>query len=113
MPENPKFRIQEPDYEQDGHNGCKIMYGLKEYKAMDQPLHGIAAKEDRCIAFPHIYQHQVRLLSHGIQTRQTTILSPTNIPPQQKEWAPRTDLQEEVVRRLPQELVDQIDKPVD
>lgn len=52
--------VREPDYVQDNRNGCKIMYGLEDYGALNQPLDRIVTKEDRCIAFPNIYQHQVQ-----------------------------------------------------
>ncbi|KAG0349999.1 hypothetical protein BG005_010480 [Podila minutissima] len=119
--------VREPDYVQDNRNGCKIMYGLEDYGALNQPLDRIVTKEDRCIAFPNIYQHQVqpfdlqdpskpgtrKILVFFLVNPETTILSTTHVPPQQKEWATTTDLREKVVRKLPQELVDQIHKLVD
>ncbi|KAG0323608.1 hypothetical protein BG000_002568 [Podila horticola] len=90
-----------PEDKKDWHpDSDKIMYGLEDYKALNQPLDGIMTKEERCIAFPNIYQHRVQPLE---------LQDPTSL----KEWAPRTDLWEEVARKLPQELMDEIDKLVD
>ncbi|KAF9201848.1 hypothetical protein BGZ59_002490 [Podila verticillata] len=106
---NFRIYVKEPYYEQDDNNGCT-----------EKPLYGIVTREDRCIAFPDIYQHQVKPFklqdasNPGTRKILTTILSTTHVPPQQKEWVPpRTNLMEDAMRKLPLELVDQIDKLVD
>ncbi|KAG0332610.1 hypothetical protein BG004_001173 [Podila humilis] len=122
-----RIHVYEPDYEQNDDLGCKIMYGLENEGALNQRLDGIITKEDRCIAFPNIYQHQVqpfelldptqpgtrKILVFFLINPETAVLSTTHVPPQQKDWVPTTGLMEEVERRLPLELVEEIEKLVD
>ncbi|KAG0084442.1 hypothetical protein BGZ93_001240 [Podila epicladia] len=100
---------------------------LENYEALSQPLDGIVTKEYGCIVFPNIYQHQVqpselqdpskpstrKILVFFLVNPKSTVFSTTHVPRPQKEWVPRTDLQEKVVRKLPQELMDQVDKLVE
>ncbi|KAG0313777.1 hypothetical protein BG000_005747, partial [Podila horticola] len=82
---------------------------------------------DRCIAFPNIFQHQVqpfelddptkpgtrKILVFFLVNPEAPILSTTNVPPQQKGWAPKTDLIQQAVQKLPAELIQEIEKLVD
>ncbi|KAF9561123.1 hypothetical protein EC968_005839 [Mortierella alpina] len=123
------FRIQvcEPDYEQNDNRGMELMYGLENDQALIQYLDGIVTKQDRCIAFPNIYQHQVQPFELEDPTKPGTrsilvfflvdpakpILSTTNVPPQQKTWAPTKGLLQEVQEKMPPEIFAEIHKLVD
>jgi len=114
------FRIQvwEPDLEL-GHVGYRILYGLSSEEGLNQHLDGIVTKQDRCIAFPNIYQHQVQpfelvdktkpgkrqILVFFLVDPRYPILSTTQVPPQQLSWAISAGLMDEVNRKLPPELV--------
>ncbi|GJJ70833.1 proline dehydrogenase [Entomortierella parvispora] len=115
------FRIQvwEPDHHEHNQYGSGALYGLSSPDALTQHLDGIVTKQDRCIVFPNIYQHQVQPFELVDKTRsgkrqilvfflvdpQHPILSTTHVPPQQLSWAIAAGLLDEVNRRLPPELV--------
>lgn len=91
---NFRINVREPPYMQGDFHGCGHMYGLWDENAMVQPLDGINTKQDRCIVFPNIYQHQVQPFELEDKTRpgsrqilvfflidpQKPILSTTNVP---------------------------------
>ncbi|KAG0028301.1 hypothetical protein BGZ82_008504 [Podila clonocystis] len=124
---NFRIHVHEPGYEQSDDRGVMAMYGLANEEALVQPLDGIVTKQDRCIAFPNIYQHQVqpfgladptkpgtrKILVFFLVNPETPILSTTNVPPQQKAWAPMKDVLLQAARKLPPELVQEIDRHVD
>ena len=58
---NLQFRtvVREPNYEQNDYRGVEIVYGLGNHLPLNQSLGELMAQEDRCIAFPNIYQHRV------------------------------------------------------
>ncbi|KAF9126122.1 hypothetical protein BGW39_006858 [Mortierella sp. 14UC] len=124
------FRIQvyEPDYEQYDDSGVLHMYGLVNDGPLVQYLDGIITKQDRCLVFPNIYQHQVQPFQLEDPTRPGTrkilvfflvnpeepTLSTTHVPPQQKAWASRTNaFEQRVLDKLPTELVNEIYSMVD
>jgi hypothetical protein len=51
--------VREPPYEQDDGVGVQEVFGLVNEEALNQPLGHVITQEDRCIAFPNMYQHQV------------------------------------------------------
>ncbi|KAG0238702.1 hypothetical protein BGW42_002568 [Actinomortierella wolfii] len=120
---NFRMSIQEPDYEQDDRAGMKYMYDLINEEALVQPLDGIVTKEDRCIVFPNIFQHQVQPFSLADPTKPGSrgilvfflvdpsrrILSTTHVPPQQKHWAEPTGILKDVRARMPLEIFQQIE----
>ncbi|KAF9354695.1 hypothetical protein BGX34_010854 [Mortierella sp. NVP85] len=124
---NFRIQVMEPEYEQSDYNGCDVMYGLEDDGPMIQYLDGIVTKQDRCIAFPNIYQHQVQPFELADPTRpgsrsilvfflvdpEIPILSTTHVPPQQKDWDVPKGLMLEVIEKLPPELVVAIDRMVD
>ncbi|KAF9217869.1 hypothetical protein BGZ59_008976 [Podila verticillata] len=124
---NFRIHVQEPDYAQGDDTGVLAMFGLEDEEALVQNLDGIVTKQDRCIAFPNIYQHQVqpfgladptkpgtrKILVFFLVNPETPILSTTHVPPQQKEWAPMKGVLLQAARKLPAELVQEIDKHVD
>ena len=58
---NLQFRtvVREPNYEQNDYRGVEIVYGLGNHLPLNQSLGELMAQEDRCIAFPNIYQHRL------------------------------------------------------
>ncbi|CAO3571433.1 unnamed protein product [Mortierella alpina] len=123
------FRIQvcEPEYEQEDATGVEMMYGLKDEEPLVQSLDGIVTKQDRCIVFPNIFQHQVQPYSLEDPTKPGTrsilvfflvnpehpILSTTHVPPQQRDWAPNKGLLAVAAEELPPEVYELIEKLVD
>ncbi|KAJ6570066.1 hypothetical protein DFH09DRAFT_1362731 [Mycena vulgaris] len=94
------FRIatEAPDYhEQDDSTCMEILYGMKRDEPCIQDIGSVATKAGRCIAFPNLYQHRVSPFQLEDKTRPGirkilvfflvdptfSILSATNIPPQQ------------------------------
>ncbi|KAF9350715.1 hypothetical protein BGX26_011157 [Mortierella sp. AD094] len=120
------FRIQVAvvEYEQCDDKGCGAMYGLETDEPSMQYLDGIITKQDRCVAFPNIYQHQVQpfglkdpsqpgsrsILAFFLVNPERPILSTTNVPPQQKEWVP---MWKKASGELPPEIVTMIGGMVD
>ncbi|KAK3845631.1 MAG: hypothetical protein J3R72DRAFT_435303 [Linnemannia gamsii] len=115
------FRIQvaEPYYEQSDKQGMWHMYRIYDEDAVVQYLDGIITKQDRCIVFPNIFQHQVQPFELQDPTRPGTrkilvfflvnpeedpIISTTFVPPQQADWYPYVDVLQEIEPRLPLEL---------
>ena len=127
---NFRINVREPVYAQGDFRGVGYNYGLWEDRPMIQALDGIITKQDRCIVFPNIYQHQVQpfeledktlsgsrqILVFFLCDPQKQILSTSQVPPQQKEWARPAEVEmalEEVSKSLPQELVDQVEDYLD
>ncbi|KAI0822358.1 hypothetical protein BC628DRAFT_1316713 [Trametes gibbosa] len=108
--------------EQDDDNGFVVAYGLASGEALNQEFGDIVAAEDKCVAFPNIYQHRVapfglidrtkpghrKILAFFLVDPTITILSTTRVPPQQAEWYEDAVAGAERIQRLPQELIDLI-----
>ncbi|KAF9127978.1 hypothetical protein BGW39_005454 [Mortierella sp. 14UC] len=123
---NFRIQVREPEYEQSDDKGVKQMYDLVNDGPLVQYLDGVITKQDRCLVFPNIYQHQVQPFSLQDPTKpgsrkilvfflvnpEEPTLSTTNVPPQQKEWAGE-DYVQVVAKKLPPELVHEIDLLVD
>ncbi|KAF9342403.1 hypothetical protein BGX26_007606, partial [Mortierella sp. AD094] len=124
---NFRIQVQEPGYEQSDDRGVMVMYGLANEEPLVQYLDGVITKQDRCIAFPNIYQHQVQpftledptkpgsrsILVFFLVDPERPILSTTNVPPQQKEWAGPIGLMQTVAERMPPEIFARIDDMLD
>jgi len=54
--------VREPSYEQNDNKGVRTVY-LANKGPLNQPLIAIVTQEDRCIAFPNIFQHKVEPFS--------------------------------------------------
>ncbi|KAF9338843.1 hypothetical protein BGX26_009559, partial [Mortierella sp. AD094] len=120
---NFRIQVKEPGYEQWDYAGVMYMYGLADEEPLVQFLDSVITKQDRCIAFPNIYQHQVQpftledptkpgsrsILVFFLVDPERSILSTTNVPPQQKEWAGPTGLMLKVAERMPPEIFEKID----
>ncbi|KAF9093372.1 hypothetical protein BGX23_003388 [Mortierella sp. AD031] len=123
---NFRIQVQEPGYEQSDDNGVRHMYDLWNDGPLVQYLDGVVTRQDRCLVFPNIYQHQVqpfrledatkpgsrKILVFFLVNPEEPVLSTTHVPPQQKEWATE-DYMNVVAQILPPELVREIDLLVD
>ncbi|KAG0200516.1 hypothetical protein BGX33_010963 [Mortierella sp. NVP41] len=124
---NFRIQVKEPEYRQFDANGVLKMYGLWDEEPLIQYLDGIVTKQDRCIVFPNIYQHRVqpfqlqdptkpgyrKILVFFLVNPEVPILSTTHVPPQQKDWSLHNDSLTEVARRLPPELVQEVEALLD
>ncbi|KAG0378998.1 hypothetical protein BGX24_002087 [Mortierella sp. AD032] len=114
---NFRIQVREPMYEQGDRNGVRYMYGLWNEESLAQELGGVITKQDRCLVFPNIYQHQVqpfrleddtqpgsrKILALFLVNPETpTPLSTTHVPPQQKAWAAE-ELTQVIAEKLPPE----------
>ncbi|KJE96361.1 hypothetical protein CAOG_006699 [Capsaspora owczarzaki ATCC 30864] len=122
---NLDFRqsVGEPDYEQNDNNGVRRVYGLEDGGELNQPLGGIATKDNRCIAFPNTMQHRVRsfqlldptkpgsrkILVFFLVDPHERIPSTKHIPPQQRSWYMQEVSSAPIFPpTIPPELVDEI-----
>jgi hypothetical protein len=92
--------VSEPDYEQGDDKGVELVYELANEEPLVQEIGFITSAQERCIAFPNIYQHFVHPFSLEDKTKaghrkilvfflvdpKKPILSTSDVPPQQKEW---------------------------
>ncbi|KAG0322848.1 hypothetical protein BGZ97_003405 [Linnemannia gamsii] len=114
-----RIQVEEPRYEQSDQEGMWYMYRLYDGDAVVQHLDGIVTKQDRCIVFPNIYQHQVQpfelqdptrpgsrkiLVFFLINPEEDPIVSTTFVPPQQADWYPLIEVLQEIEPRLPLEI---------
>ena len=109
-------------YEQDDHRGYVVVYGFGRDHQQNQNIGHIVAEEDKCIAFPNIYQHHVdtfeladptkpgyrKILCFFLVNPDTEILSTTHIPPQQEDWIEEEVEKIPAMQHLPIELYDMI-----
>ncbi|KAG0219177.1 hypothetical protein BGX31_011371 [Mortierella sp. GBA43] len=121
-----RIQIEHPSYEPLDARGCRVMFGLEDGKPMNQHLGAIVTKQNRCITFPNIYQHQMQSFELADSTKSGSccilefhlvdpsipILSTTHVPPQQKDWDVPKGLMLKVTERLPPELVAEIERMV-
>jgi hypothetical protein len=89
-----------PEYEQHDRQGVRAIFGLEDEQALNQPLGDVITCEDRCIAFPNLFQHRVqpfqlidptkpgyrKILVFFLVDPTQSILSTANVPPQQRSW---------------------------
>ena len=92
--------INDPDYEQNDNRGVEEIYGLIDTDPLNQDLGYLITQEDRCIAFPNLYQHRVKpfelidgskpghrkILVFFLVDPTHRIISTANVPPQQLTW---------------------------
>ncbi|OSD06643.1 hypothetical protein PYCCODRAFT_1383781 [Trametes coccinea BRFM310] len=109
-------------YEQDDHQGYNAVYGFAGGNALNQELGHIIAEEDKCVAFPNIYQHCVdpfelvdrskpghrKILCFFLVDPLQRILSTADVPPQQEEWLVDEMLRAPPLRNLPAELFEMV-----
>ncbi|UJR32621.1 hypothetical protein I4U23_020081 [Adineta vaga] len=92
--------ICEPYYGQDDHRGLRRVYGLADESPLNQLLGSVITQENRCIAFPNIYQHRVapfqlkdptqlgvrKILVFFLVDPSLRAISTAHVPPQQFQW---------------------------
>lgn len=113
-------------YEQWDHRGYLTVYGLTHEHALNQELGHVVAREDKCLAFPNVYQHRVapfkledptrpghrKILAFFLVDPLTRVHSTSVVPPQQAQWYRDAVYDTSIVKKLPTELVELILKYV-
>ncbi|KAH9940075.1 uncharacterized protein BXZ73DRAFT_42996 [Epithele typhae] len=109
-------------YEQGDHRGYRVAYGFGIEDPLNQVLGHIVAAEDKCVAFPNVYQHHVDPFELADKTRaghrkilalflvdpHVRVLSTRDVPPQQRDWAMNEVEKAPGLQNLPQELFDMV-----
>ncbi|RPD53854.1 hypothetical protein L226DRAFT_548383 [Lentinus tigrinus ALCF2SS1-7] len=107
-------------YQQSDDQGYLAAYGFMGRSELNQQLGHIVAEEDKCVAFPNIYQHHVdafeladpsqpgyrKILCFFLVNPTTRILSTSDVPPQQQDWVVEDAETVQGMQTLPQELYD-------
>ncbi|TBU59748.1 hypothetical protein BD310DRAFT_976300 [Dichomitus squalens] len=89
------------EYQQSDDQGYTAAFGLQCDRPLNQYLGYVVAEEDKCVAFPNVYQHHVdefeladptkpgyrKILCFFIVNPFFRILSTSDVPPQQEHWA--------------------------
>lgn len=106
--------VATPEYEQNDNSGVREIYGLENGGPLQQYYGAVTTLEDRCIAFPNIYQHRVEPFELRDKTKpghrkivvfflvdpNQRVVSTANVPPQQRHW-----LEDELSRWTPLERI--------
>ncbi|RDX42431.1 hypothetical protein OH76DRAFT_1362802 [Lentinus brumalis] len=109
-------------YEQYDDRGYIVAYGFGNEQALNQDIGHVVAEEDKCIAFPNIYQHHVdafeladptkfgyrKILCFFLVNPETEILSTTHVPPQQEDWSIDELVKAPALQNLPTELFEMV-----
>ncbi|KAI0824348.1 hypothetical protein BC628DRAFT_1420093 [Trametes gibbosa] len=109
-------------YQQSDSKGYYTAYGFSGGDALNQELGHVLAEEDKCIAFPNIYQHRVdgfeladptkpgvrKILCFFLVDPLTRILSTSDVPPQQENWSMDEMQRVPAMLDLPVELFDMV-----
>ncbi|KAH9940145.1 uncharacterized protein BXZ73DRAFT_88835 [Epithele typhae] len=109
-------------YEEDDHRGYVVAYGFGREDELNQPIGHIVAPEGKCFAFPNVYQHRVEPFELEDKTRPghrkivalflvdptIRVLSTSDVPSRQREWALAEVERAPAMQNLPQELYDEI-----
>ncbi|EPT01734.1 hypothetical protein FOMPIDRAFT_1048621 [Fomitopsis schrenkii] len=113
--------VSEPRYHGQDDNYCMVhLYGIDRDDPCAQDVGKIITKEDRCIAFPNLYQHLVapfrladptrpghrKILVFFLVDPHITIPSASVVAPQQASWKRRAISGTPMWERLPVELQD-------
>ncbi|KAI0668982.1 hypothetical protein C8Q78DRAFT_1044020, partial [Trametes maxima] len=111
------------EYEQDDESGYTLVYGIGRGTPLSQRIGDVVATEDKCLAFPNVYQHCVapfELADHSRQGHRKilalflvdpfkAIHSTSQVPPQQERWyRDAVSGEGSLFRRLPREIFDLI-----
>lgn len=93
--------VYEPEtYEQNDTTGAKTIWGLESDGTLSQSLGDVNTNENRCLAFPNVYQHQVqpfelvnkskggerKILVFFLVDPKRNVISTSSVPPQQQDW---------------------------
>ncbi|TFK85149.1 hypothetical protein K466DRAFT_552529 [Polyporus arcularius HHB13444] len=109
-------------YQHGDHQGWDDAFGFSGDDPLNQVLGYIVAEEDKCVAFPNIYQHRVepfeladrarpghrKILAFFLTDPFADVQSTDTVPPQQREWYLDEMERIPVLRKLPRELFDMI-----
>ncbi|KAL5632858.1 hypothetical protein ACGC1H_005717 [Rhizoctonia solani] len=119
------------NYEQYDHKGCILTWGISDDDPCVNELGSVITCQDRCIAFPNVYQHRVSSFQLADRSkpghRKIMALflvdpairrpSTTTVPPQQAEWRASGINANPVLKRgfdkLAPEIIDHIDSMVE
>ncbi|KAI0631405.1 hypothetical protein C8Q77DRAFT_1060680 [Trametes polyzona] len=110
------------EYSQSDDRGYCTAFGFGGGNALNQEIGGVVAEEDKCIAFPNIYQHRVdafeladptkpgyrKILCFFLVDPSTRILSTSDVPPQQAEWSMSEMMRVPAIQELPVELFEMV-----
>lgn len=110
-------------YENGDYRSYRVVYGFSKDDALNQKLGHVIAAEDKCVAFPNICQHRVapfeladpskpghrKILCFFLVDPTIKILSTSDVPPQQAEWALDEAAKAPAMKNLPQELFDMVE----
>ncbi|KAH9914473.1 uncharacterized protein B0H18DRAFT_1045148, partial [Fomitopsis serialis] len=115
--------VNEPRYHEQNDIYCmRHLYGIIHFEQCVQVVGQVTTKQDRCIAFPNLYQHLVspfrlidptkpghrKILVFFLVDPNITIPSATTVGPQQEAWIRRAAESKDLWRRLPVELHEMI-----
>ncbi|RPD53884.1 hypothetical protein L226DRAFT_576124 [Lentinus tigrinus ALCF2SS1-7] len=109
-------------YEQYDYRGYMVAYGVGHEHALNQPVGHVVAEEDKCVAFPNVYQHRVdafelvdktrpgcrKILCFFLVNPVIEILSTTHVPPQQEDWSMDELEKAPAMQNLPAELFEMV-----
>ncbi|CDO72662.1 hypothetical protein BN946_scf184985.g81 [Trametes cinnabarina] len=98
--------------------GFYTAYGFARYDGMNQALGHLIAEEDKCIAFPNVYQHRVdgfeltdpskpghrKTLCFSLVDPTARIHSTSDVPPKQEDWMTDEVMNLPALQKLPVEL---------
>ncbi|MEV6769012.1 DUF4246 domain-containing protein [Nocardia sp. NPDC051030] len=110
--------IDDPDYEQNDSNGVRDVYGLTDEDPLNQVLGSVQTGAGRALAFPNILQHRVapfrladpdrpghrKILAFFLVDPSTTIVSTSDIPPQQP-WSETSTMTLDQAKAYREELM--------
>ncbi|MFF9345208.1 DUF4246 domain-containing protein [Streptomyces sp. NPDC014773] len=110
--------LDDPEYEQNDHTGVREVYGLENEGALNQVLGSASTPAGRCLAFPNVLQHRVgpfrladparpghrKILAFFLVDPSTTIVSTSDVPPQQP-WAETSTMTREEAEGFREELM--------
>ncbi|KAH9940076.1 uncharacterized protein BXZ73DRAFT_99078 [Epithele typhae] len=109
-------------YEENDHRGWSVVFGFGNNDGLNQLLGHVVAAEDKCVAFPNVYQHHVepfeladkaraghrKILALFLVDPNVHILSTSDVPPQQRDWAMNEAEKAPGLQSLPRELFDMV-----
>ncbi|KAI0773250.1 hypothetical protein BD413DRAFT_540353 [Trametes elegans] len=112
----------ELEYAQNDEQGFRVVYGLASGAALNQPLGHVVAREDRCLAFPNVYQHRVtpfeladhsrpghrKIIAFFLVDPLTTVHSTSCVPPHQARWYEEAVRSDQRLGILPPEILEHI-----
>lgn len=110
--------LDDPEYEQNDDPGMREVYGLEDEDALNQVLGSASTPAGRCLAFPNTLQHRVgsfrladparpghrKILAFFLVDPSTTIVSTSDVPPQQP-WSDTSTMTLEQAKEYREELM--------